>query len=180
VTGRFDLLFAAGDHALVTRLCDACPTGRIDEQALYIHSSLIPTLDPVLRVYIGCSEVLHGDVSDADILKIHKRSGKLTLLYYNSFEHRLLPVLKTRVKIWLKGQRLDVFDHGSNEEEQVLYHKDLYVGEDHPHRVRWRAYSERLEQLIGPIRGLGPTKQELSEMVAEKGYDLNLRPRKVD
>jgi hypothetical protein len=34
-------------------------------------------LPPILRVYIGCATFVFGDVTSADLLKIHAESGKL-------------------------------------------------------------------------------------------------------
>lgn len=170
------LLYQAGDADRIAGLCDACRDGVIDDQALYLHTSLVANLDPVLRIYIGCAEVLCGDVRSADILKLHKRSGKLTLLCYDDFEGRRLPSLERRVKVLLKGQRLQEFDYSAGAETQVLYGKEQYVGQDHPKRETWASWSRKLERLIGPIIERGPSRETLQRQLAELGYDLQLRP----
>jgi hypothetical protein len=52
----------------------------LDEQALYIHRSLLNALPPVLRAYVGCATTLFGDVAQADVIKLHKASGKVNVL----------------------------------------------------------------------------------------------------
>jgi DNA phosphorothioation-associated putative methyltransferase len=168
-------LHMAAKSEVIAKLCNDTPFGVIDDQALYCHTALIPRLHPVLRIYVGCAELLHGDLADADLIKIHKRSGKLTLLYYNSFENRRLPVLQRRVKILLKGQRLQDFDHTTGEEQQILYNKELYVADDHPKRAAWSAWSQRLESIVGPIQGRGPSKERMGSILKEYGYDIQLR-----
>ena len=49
------------------------------DHSLQLHTSLVPRLDPILRVYVGCATALYGDVLSADLVKIHIQSGKVTL-----------------------------------------------------------------------------------------------------
>jgi hypothetical protein len=62
-------------------------------------------------MYIGCAGVLYGDLHDAHVIKIHKRSRKMSLLKYDDFEKNPLPELVERVKINLRKQTIEVFDH---------------------------------------------------------------------
>jgi DNA phosphorothioation-associated putative methyltransferase len=103
------------------------PFGYHDQQALFIHKSLKDDLDPVLRIYIGCAALFYGDLNNADIIKIHKASGKVTLLIYDDFEGKPLPELHQRIKINLKTQRIDFFNHRSETNPQILNHKDFYI-----------------------------------------------------
>ena len=66
---------------------------------------------PLLRVYIGCGEVLYGDIDEADLVKIHLQSGKLTLLKYEDYDASPLPKLKQRIKIRLRDQDIEFFDY---------------------------------------------------------------------
>jgi hypothetical protein len=43
----------------------------------------------LLRVYVGCGLKLYGDPGEADLIKIHIRSGKLTLLRFDDFLERV-------------------------------------------------------------------------------------------
>ncbi len=133
-----------------------------ENQALYVHSSLVPELHPVLRVYIGCAELLCGEVRDADIVKIHKRSGKLSLLFYDDFFGKPFPELHTRVKVNLRTREVDIFDHRSEVSQELLFFKERYVAPDHPDREGWAAASRALQDLgLALDRGYGPSKQEL-------------------
>lgn len=121
------LLFSAGNPDLIAKLCDETPFGVLDHKALYIHRSLVEELHPVLRIYVGCAEVLCGDLRDVDIIKIHKRSGKVSLLRYDDFEGNPLPELLQRIKVNLKRQSVDIFDHRSYGKQDVLYFKERYT-----------------------------------------------------
>ena len=43
-------------------------------------------LEPVLRIYEGCGRTYLGEVEGANVLKIHRRTGKLSYLVYPEFE----------------------------------------------------------------------------------------------
>jgi hypothetical protein len=48
----------------------------------------------VLRPYVGCATTLFGEVSQADVIKLHKASGKATFLVHDDFEDNPLPELR--------------------------------------------------------------------------------------
>jgi len=171
------MLFAVGNPQVIAQLCDKAGFGHLDDQALYIHQGLIQDLHPILRIYVGCAEMLYGDIRNADVIKIHKRSGKVTLLKYDDFENNPLPELLERVKIDLRRQAVDIFDHQSSEKQQLLYFKERFVGLDHPERGRWEQFSSWLRSLELDQeleRGFGPSKQELMAFFESKGLTVDL------
>lgn len=169
------LLFSAGNPELITRLCDETPFGFLDQQALYIHGSLVQELHPVLRIYVGCAEVLYGDLRDVDIIKIHKRSGKVSLLKYDDFEGKPLPKLQERIKINLRRQSIEVFDRRPVDKQEMLYFKERYVAKDHPKRAMWEEFSKRLHDIgLDLSTGYGPSKQELFSLLASRGSTTDI------
>jgi DNA phosphorothioation-associated putative methyltransferase len=105
--------------------CEELKVGWQDEQALYIHRSLLNELPPVLRAYVGCATTLFGDVAQADVIKLHKASGKVTFLVYDDFEGKPLPQLRQRIKVNLRTRWVQVFDHSG--EKQVLRDKERFL-----------------------------------------------------
>ncbi len=119
-------LFKIGDPQIITSLCEKTPFGYHNQQALFIHKSLKDELDPVLRIYIGCAGLFYGALDSVDIIKIHKVSGKVTLLIYDDFEGKELPELHQRIKVNLKNQRINFFNHRSVANPQLLQDKTKY------------------------------------------------------
>jgi DNA phosphorothioation-associated putative methyltransferase len=146
---------------------------------LYIHKSLVRDLHPVLRIYIGCAGILYGEIQNADIIKIHKWSGKVTLLKYDDFEGKPLPELLERVKVNLRKQRIDVFDHQSPTNQQLLYFKEFYVGKNHPSWPKWKKFSNKLRKLgFDDNAAFGPSKPEFLELIEQKGLTPNLNKKR--
>jgi DNA phosphorothioation-associated putative methyltransferase len=111
-----DLLFAAGRTETMDAACREAAEqglGWLDEgQSLHTHTSLIAQLPAVLRAYVGCGLRLYGDPGDCDLIKIHIRSGKLTLMRFDDFLGKPLPRLLQRVKLKLRAQDFDLFYYG--------------------------------------------------------------------
>ena len=165
-----ELLFSAGNPEIVSKLCDETPFGFLDPQALFIHWSLLGDCHPILRIYVGCADVLCGAVQDAHIIKIHKRSGKVSLLQYDDFEGNPLPELQQRIKVSLKSRSVQVFDHRSQENQQVLYFKERYVARSHPEREKWEEFTSFLQGSgLDLETGYGPSRQELEGLVPQLG-----------
>ena len=101
-------------------------------QSLQLHVSLVEQLPPLLRIYVGCAAVLYGDYRNADLVKIHIGSGKVSLMRYDDFEGQPLPRMVERVKIKLREQDIDYFAYGEDYEPPFLFHKSRYINEEVP------------------------------------------------
>jgi hypothetical protein len=173
-----ELLYAAGDTGEIELACEDLKVGWQDEQALYIHRSVLDELPPVLRAYVGCATALFGDVSQTDIIKLHKASGKVTFLGYDDFEGKPLPELRNRIKVNLRTRWVQVFDHSAD--GQLLYFKERFVGASHPKRAEMEAYSVKLRKLgIAEQVGFGPTLKGFRELIERHGLNMNLNRMKI-
>jgi DNA phosphorothioation-associated putative methyltransferase len=174
-----DMLFSIGNPDVITELCTKTNFGFFDHKAMYIHKSLINDLHPILRIYVGCAGILYGDLENADIIKIHKKSGKVTLLKYDDFEGKNLPELQERIKVNLRQQRIDIFDHQIGPYQQLLYFKDQYVGKDHPERSKWIRFSKRLRKFgFNDADPIGPSKQEFYEFIEQNDLTPSLNKKR--
>jgi DNA phosphorothioation-associated putative methyltransferase len=162
------LLHSAADPATVTLACDDADVGWQDEQSLYLHPSLIERLPGVLRIYIACAELLYGDAMQADIVKIHKASGKVTFLEFLDFDAAPLPQLLTRTKVTLRTGALDTFSHEA--EGQLLYFKERFLGPEasvNPDTTRAGAILRDLGVTDDQFQG--PPAKDFRRLLLEKG-----------
>lgn len=155
-----ELLFASGDTDELAIACEETKIGWQDEQALYVHVSLLKELPPVLRAYVACAETLYGDASQADIVKLHKSSGKVTFLVYDDFNGKPLPQLRLRIKVNLRSRWVQIFDHASD--EQLLCSKERFLASSHADYAQMVEISSTLANLGVSSPGfIGPTKTQL-------------------
>lgn len=173
-----ELLFAAGDADEIEIAAASCKVGWQDEEALIVHRSLFASLPPLLRIYVLCASHRYGDPAQADLIKIHKHSGKVTFQHYDDFDNKPLPVLMTRIKINLRNLFVEVIDHSKGPRIQVLYFKERYVAPDHPHRAKMEAVSKKLRKLGLDEKtiGYGPDMTSLATMLTSAGLTENLTP----
>jgi hypothetical protein len=121
-----DILLAAADPDEVGLAVEGLDFGIYDqvEEQFTFHRKFLNQLPPALRVYVQCGALRYGDPEEADLIKIHVASGKLTLLHYDDFK-KAEPILQTRIKINLRNQFVQVFDHRA--EQQSLPDKNRYL-----------------------------------------------------
>lgn len=152
-------LFAIADRGRVADACAAAAEGvgaLDDEHSLTVHTKYVEQLPSLLRVYIGCATYLYGDVTAADLVKIHGRSDKLTVTTFDDFEGKALPRMMTRVKLDYRRQDFMVFEYGEDYTPPYLFLKSRYIREDFPDYQRQVVFDEALEQLdISDLGGHG-------------------------
>jgi DNA phosphorothioation-associated putative methyltransferase len=138
-----------------------------------VHRGALDLLPGILRTYVGCATALFGDLAQADVIKIHKASGKVTFLMYDDFDNKPLPELQHRIKVNLKTRWVQAFDHrGSG---QLLYFKERFLAPDHPRVEKMVTFSAKLRELgINEQVGFGPTIVELSALLEKQGLNEDL------
>jgi DNA phosphorothioation-associated putative methyltransferase len=172
------LLFSAGEVATINRACvEAADSGvgYLDgDHSLQLQTSMTRQLPAVLRVYLGCAARLYGEIEEADLVKIHIQSGKVTLTMYDDFEGKPIPNLIERVKINLRQQDIHFFEYGPEVPQQPLYLKSRYVAGDFPGREEQATLDAALSALglLDPGT-FGPTGEELHRRLQERGLILD-------
>ncbi len=164
------LLFSAGRPETILDACrQAASTGLgwLDgEHSLTIHASLLDRLPAVLRVYAGCASRLFGDVTIADVIKFHIQSGKLTLLMVDDFFGQPVPELKCRVKIKLRSQDIDIFEHTEEQYRSLVYIKSRFMHPDMEGYDEQKAFDNRLRAMTElDLSGYGPSPEEFWRVV---------------
>jgi DNA phosphorothioation-associated putative methyltransferase len=166
------LLFSIADTEVIRQACLEASLqglGYLDgEHSLTIHTSLANELPATLRVYLGCASKLYGEVEETDLIKLHIQSGKVSLMLYDDFEGKVLPLLIERVKINLRRQHIDFFEYGETFAPQPLYLKSRYLYAGFPHYRRQQGFDERIGQLDLFAHGEhGPTWEVLQGLLPD-------------
>ena len=124
-------------------------------------------LPAVLRTYIGCGLRLYGDAGNADLIKIHIRYGKLTLMRFDDFVDKPLPRMMQRVKISLRKQDFDVFDYGGIYTPPYLYRKSRFINEEFPNYAEQVAFDDALDAInLFDLGGYGPKPEDFDAGLA--------------
>lgn len=167
------LLFQAGNAAAIDESCKRSTVGKLLPDDLYVHRSALDSLDPLLRIYEGCGRAYVGEVEDANIVKIHRRSGKLSYLAYPDFESDPHPALCRCVKVNLRTRQIDFYDYSDSANPPILHRKESFLlASDalHTKFARLTAQEEKYG-LLQDAAAIG-TRDGWSRRLAERGFAL--------
>lgn len=160
-TAGMELLMSLGSEDTLWELANGLAFGWCEpvERHFVIHGSLLDQLPPALRVFIECGAILYGDPHEADLIKMHLRSRKVSFLIYEDFFRKPFPELKTRIKVDLARLQVAVFEYGFALPAQLLFYKERFIAEDHALRQRMEKVSRRLTKLGILQNELGPNDE---------------------
>jgi hypothetical protein len=136
------LLFRAGDHEEIDAACQRSPIGRLCPNSLWIHESVRDQLEPLLRIYEGCARAYIGNVENANLIKLHRFSGKVSYLACPDFETDPHPITTETTKVWLRTLRVGFYETTTRANPPLLDQKDRMLSSDDDRREKF----ERLTQ----------------------------------
>lgn len=168
-----ELLFKAGDANAVDDACKRATIGKLLPDDLYIHHSALDSLEPILRIYEGCGRAYLGDVEGANIIKIHRRTGKISYLAYPDFNSDPHPALLRCVKLNLRTRQLECYDYSSSNNPPILHRKETFIHPDDPFYGKFARLTQQEERngLLAEPAGIG-IRAGWAARLKEKGFVL--------
>lgn len=146
--GRADaLLFRVGDPDAIDQACQRARVGQLVDNALILHRSSLDYLEPLLRIYEGCARALVGQIDEANVIKLHRFSGKVSYVSYPDFEKLPHPPLRQRVKVSLPTLSIDMFDYSHWQDPPLLFRKDELLHGEHPKAKLFKSLSRQEAKL---------------------------------
>ena len=174
----YRLLLDCANPELLSQACVMAASeglGWLEEgHSLQLHYSLIERLPSLLRVYVACGLVLWDAISEAQLIKIHISSGKLSLMEFDDFDNSPLPKLRKRVKVNLRKLDYSIFDYGSVEHPTpLLYFKSRYLHEELPGFAEQLAFDDALTRSGCVGEGnFGPPAGDFVHLLATKRLEI--------
>ena len=141
-----EVLFQAGKPELVDEACRKSPVGKLLPNALYVHRSALEGLSPLLRVYEGCARAYLGEIDGANLIKLHRQSGKVSYLVYPDFETDPHPALVRSVKLSLRTREIDCLEYNGSANPPILHRKETFLAADHPLYAKFARLTQQEEK----------------------------------
>jgi DNA phosphorothioation-associated putative methyltransferase len=165
------LLFQAGDPAAIDAACGRSTIGKLLPDDLYVHRSALEGLEPLLRIYEGCGRAYLGEVEGANLIKIHRRSGKLSYLVYPNFDSDPHPALWRCVKLNLRTRQIECYDYAHSANPPVLHRKESLLLPDDERRAKFARLTcqEEKHGLLEEASGIG-TCEGWARRLSERGF----------
>jgi DNA phosphorothioation-associated putative methyltransferase len=151
-----ELLFRAGVPGEIDAACQKSKIGRLCPSSLWIHASVCEQLEPLLRIYEGCARVYIGSVDNANLVKLHRFSGKVSYLACPEFETDPHPITTQTTKVWLRTLRVGFYETMNRTNPPLLDQKDRMIAIENQQQ-------EKFARL---------TKQELKHGLLQKCEDF--------
>lgn len=145
-----ELLFSIADKTLINEQCinahNQLPASILNKNhSLIFHKQYIEQLPLLLRTYVSAALQMYGELDDnITLVKIHIRSGKLTLNSYDDFDGLSVPYLIERVKIRMADQDIDFFDYIDENRRPPLLNKHLLMSNDDDKYEKQLSFDRRL------------------------------------
>jgi len=127
-----DLLFQVGSAERIDEACKRSPIGKLLPDALYVHRTALDYLEPLLRVYEGCGRAYLGEIEGANLIKIHRYSGKISYLVYPDFDRDPHPSLTRSVKLCMRTRHLECQEFGKSGNPPILHRKEAFLSPEYP------------------------------------------------
>lgn len=180
-----ELLFSLSDPEVIHEACEEAEAqgfGCLDgEHSLQLHTALIERLSPTLRAYIGCAEKLYGDATEADLVKIHIQSGKLTLLHCDRFFDLPIPRITERIKIKLREREIDFFEYNDKRTAPRIYLKSRFMTSSQKHYNSQSFFDRKLQDMeLFDFSDHGPRVEDFVRVLKANNlivYGFDIVPR---
>lgn len=165
------LLFSIGEPSAVSNACAKSPIGKLLPDDLYVHVSEKDNLVPILRIYVGCGERYVGDIPEANVIKIHRHSGKVSFLIYKDFDKSPHPELLSSTRVDFRHLKINYIDFSNSSNPPILHRKETLVSSSYPNYDKFILLTEAEEKLglYCDTRIIGH-KEQWNALVTSKGY----------
>lgn len=114
------------------QLLELSSIGKVLPDAVYLHVSLMPRLPDALQDFIRNSVEEYVGSTKWNLLKLHRRDFRISLLDYPGFDEDSYPALKSALTIDLLREKARRADYSKSNNPPILHRKESMVGEDYP------------------------------------------------
>jgi len=167
-----EFLYSIADIASLDTAARSTELGKLTPEALYVHTSSVTQLPPLLRVYVGAAQIITGDVDDATIVKLHRQKPQVSFLIYPTFDRDPHPPLHGSVIARLPQLRMHYRDFSTSENPPILHRKEIFVADDYPGREKF-ARLTRQEERANLLNAVDIGRRfGWERALAESGYRL--------
>ena len=167
-----NLLFSLGNEELIfkdAKEAEKNNLGKLEETKFIFLTNKLRELPVRLRGIVNIAERLSGKIEDANMVRIHIDTKKVTYLCVENLETDALPKITKRTIVDLRQQIVKNFEHLSPGDEKLLYQKSKFMDAGEKHYKAQQAFDKLLaEELDFEFIGEGPRYKEFVLALEEK------------
>ena len=166
------ILFSLGNQETIAERCRMSRIGKFVGDTLYVHTSALDAIDPLLRLYEGCASRAFGRMEDATLIKFRADKPKVSYLFYPDFDTDPHPALRASMQADLQGLRVDYRDYNDAANPPILHRKETFVTPDYPLYQKFARLTNQEEKwgLLDNTNSIG----------TREGWNRRLRERQAE
>ena len=123
------------DIEYFTAIALACEHSQIGKHlpgALYVHTSALPNLEPLLQQYESRARTISEDVQSFTLIKFSTDRPKISYLFYPDFDNDPHPALHYSIAVDLTTLKAIPRDYKNSANPPILHRKETFVTPDYP------------------------------------------------
>jgi len=176
-----ELLLELHQPEAIALHCQRSPIGKKLPAALYVHSSAIGRLPPLLRVYERLARKALDPVPPLTLIKIHGDRPVISYLFYPDFDADPHPALAASIQVRVPTGQVNSSNYAESDNPPILHRKETFVAPDYPNYETF-ARLTRSEEALGLLgrnaaestrlyRTIG-TRRGWQELLAKRGLEI--------
>jgi DNA phosphorothioation-associated putative methyltransferase len=124
-------------------------------------------------VYEGCARAYLGEIEGANLVKLHRHSGKDSYLVYPEFDADPHPALLRSIKLNLCTREIESIDYAASPNPPVLHRKEAFLLPEDPRRAKFDRLTRQEERagLLDDTATIG-TRSGWNDRLRARGYVL--------
>ena len=168
------LLFSAGNHEAINLACRSSTIGKLTPSALYLHIDSLQHAPAILKIYEACAKRIIGEIPEANLIKLHRDTRKVSYLSYPQFDTEAHPELAESFIVDLSALKYKRIRYDSERNVPILHRKETFL-----HKTDYRfdtfaklTKSEEEAGLLESTSEIGYRDQWRS-LVTQKGFGIH-------
>ncbi|MBI3303453.1 MAG: DNA phosphorothioation-associated putative methyltransferase, partial [Deltaproteobacteria bacterium] len=121
------LIAESHDPKHIERACRTSSVGKLLPDALYVHTSALPFLPPVLRALVLRASMLASESSQSNIVKIYRSGAAVSFLAYEDFDTVAHPRLLLSIHVPFVDGKSPVIRRERSDNPPIVHRKELFV-----------------------------------------------------
>jgi DNA phosphorothioation-associated putative methyltransferase len=124
-------------------------------------------------MYEACARAYLGEVEGANLIKLHRHSGKVSYLVYPDFATGPHPALLRSIKLSLRTRELDCFGYAKSTNPPILHRKETFLPPWHALVAKFARLTQQEENhgLLDEMATIG-TREGWERRLAERGFTV--------
>jgi DNA phosphorothioation-associated putative methyltransferase len=156
------------DFDAIASTCQRSKVGKLLPDALYVHVSALPALDPILQDYEQEARQIAAPPEVVTLVKFNTEKPSVSYLIYPEFDAEPHPALQTSIQVDLRSREVNYRNYSDTGNPFILHRKETFVTTDYPLYQQFAALT-RQEEALGLLsnpRSIG-TRSAWEELLAQ-------------